>query len=283
MPSAKKLRGKKKKKAKEQRRDALAVDNDPAQTQTLSSEVEASQASAGRGANRARERADLQARVAKAKNAQEKVASIVKWDASLIKVPLELSDDQLSELMKFGLLGALLFRVCYGFDEICNKSFARSEADIQQSLATWIHLLSTISRRAQVKQTKLIPKYLERIIPFPFYFGCDDKHDPKTWIAIVLCGLADSLMTCCTFYTYKRLHQSALSGVLCVLATLEEGVDELGAVTTLHIGHDKERYPFYAIELLNECEDFLKFTCKEMIRCHYQSVLEDGAAPCDHS
>ena len=284
MPSAKKLRGKKKKKAKEQRRDALAVDNDPARTP--SSEVEASRASVGRPPDLHSPIGNsvLQAGIARAKNAKEKVESIVKFDASLIKVPLELGDDQLSELVHFGLLGALLYRVYHGFEEMCNESFTRSEADIQQSLTTWFDLLSTISRRAPAQKTKLIPQYLERVIPRLFYcvYG-SEEHDPKSWIAIVLCGVADRLMTCTTFYKYERLHQSALSGVLCVLATLEEGVDELGAVTTLYTGESGGRYPFYAIELLNEREDFLKFTCKEMIRCHYQSVLEDGAAPCDHS
>ena len=224
MPSAKKLRGKHKKKAKKQR---------------LYKETAESVA-------------------------KEIVASIVECDAELIKVPLELDDDELSTLVDAGLLGALLFRVHYGFDEKCEESFASCEADIQQSLSTWFGLLSTISRRAPGKKTKLIPQYLESIIQQPFYFGSDEKHDPKTWIAQVFCKVVDRLMTCNTFYKSKRLHQSAVDGILRVLATLEE-VDEDDEVTRLDILGDEERYPKDAIQLMAGREEFLKFTCKTMI------------------
>ncbi|EJK62833.1 hypothetical protein THAOC_16537, partial [Thalassiosira oceanica] len=181
MPSAKKLRGKQKKKAKKQRENAPAVDAGPeAGPVQTASEVEASRAFVQL---EARERA-LSNLVATARVAKEKVASIVECEASLIKVPLELDDDELRGLMDFGLLGALLFRVHYGFDEKCEESFASREADIIQSLSTWFGLLSIISLRSPAEKCRLIPQYLEKIIPQPFYFGSDEEHNPKTWIAL---------------------------------------------------------------------------------------------------
>ena len=108
MPSAKKLRGKQKKKAKKQRENVPAVDAFPAQT---ASEVEANRSSV------LNERAASILVARTARKAKEKVASIVvEYDADLIKVPLEMDDEELSTLMDFGLLGALLFRVHCGFD-----------------------------------------------------------------------------------------------------------------------------------------------------------------------
>ena len=262
MPSAKKLRGKQKKKAKKQRENASAVGSDPVQT---AYEVEARRRHTVPVLTSVSEAAASALLARTAWEAKQKVASIVECEASLIKVPLELDGDELSTLMDFGLLGALLFRVHYGFDEKCEGPFASREADIQQSLSTWFDLLSTISLRAPVKKTKLIPQYLESVIPQPFYFGSDEEHDPKTWIAQVFYKVVDRLVTCNTFYKSKRLHQIAFGGVLCVLATLEEVVDEDGAVIRLHIVHDGDRYPKDAIQLMDECEELLKLTCKEMM------------------
>ncbi|EJK48716.1 hypothetical protein THAOC_32463, partial [Thalassiosira oceanica] len=259
MPSAKKLRGKNKKKAKEQRRDAPAVDS------------------------RASAECNIREALLATNGAREKVISIVKNEASWIKVSLELDDDELSRLMDAGLLGALLFRMHHGFDEREEYVAILDGVIIEQSLTTWVDLLSTISRRAQAKKTKLIPQYLERFIPQPFYFGSDEEHDPKTWIALVFCKIVGRLMTCSTFYKTERLHRSALGGVLCVLATLEEVVDVGGSVTSLHPINDEERYPEDAIKLMDMREEFLKFTCKEMIRFHHQSVLAKRAALCELS
>ena len=174
MPSAKKLRGKQKKKAKKQRENDPAVDAVPAQT---ASEVEAGRAFVQR---EVRERAASILVARAARKAKEKVASIVvEYEADLMKVPLEMDDDELSTLVDFGLLGALLFRVRYGFDEMCQGPLEKRESDIQQSLSKWFDLLSTISHRAPVKKAKLIPQYLERIIPRPFYFGSDEEHALK--------------------------------------------------------------------------------------------------------
>ncbi|EJK56352.1 hypothetical protein THAOC_23781 [Thalassiosira oceanica] len=276
MPSAKKLRGKQKKKAKKQRENLPAVDAGPdAGPVQTASEVGASRAFVQR---EARERA-LSNLVATARVAKEKVASIVECEASLIKVPLELDDDELRGLMDFGLLGALLFRVHYGFDEKCEESFASREADILQSLSRWFGLLSIISLRSPAEKCRLIPQYLEKIIPQPFYFGSDEEHNPKTWIALVICKVVDRLMTCNTFYKSKRLHQSAFSGVLHVLATLVEVADEDGAVIRLDITDYNERYPVDALQLMDEREEFLKFTCKEMISlAEYRLIAMESSA-----
>ncbi|EJK76057.1 hypothetical protein THAOC_02201, partial [Thalassiosira oceanica] len=288
MPSAKKLRGKMKKKAKEQRRGAPAVDAGPVRTFT-SSDFLAPGNLDDSGNAVPRDSSGQTTRMQSIQGSGRpspficinmgKVISVV-WDSQpqLICLPPDgywaANDSELSGLTELGLLGALLFRVHYGFDENCEESFAGlDDASIQQTLSRWFNTLVSISLSRVRRETKLIPKYLERYIPHPFYFGVEEEHDPKTWIALVFCKVADCLITCDSFYKSTMLYQGVVNNVIRVLVSIVRVHNNEDGVMGLDVNYD-EYYPHAAMKLLVDHEDFLKFTCKEMMN---KSKLDHGS------
>ncbi|EJK46722.1 hypothetical protein THAOC_34597, partial [Thalassiosira oceanica] len=215
-----------------------------------------------------------------------KVMSVVRESQPhLIMLPPDgywaVNDSELSGLTDCGLLGALLFRVHYGFDENCEESFAGlDDASIQQSLSKWFNTLISISLSRVQQKSMLIPKYLERYnIPHTlkqFYSGFEEEHDPKTWIALVFCKVADRLITCDSFYKSRMLYQGVVNDVIRVLASLEQMHNDEGGIMRLDIYYG-ESYPHDAMELLIDQEEFLKFTCKEIISCNHMLKLDNGS------
>ncbi|EJK77545.1 hypothetical protein THAOC_00617, partial [Thalassiosira oceanica] len=288
MPSAKKLRGKKKKKAKEQRRDAqrpVQMSPDFLAPGNLDDSGNAVPRAEGRVVLpniASSQMPTLNERLSFTKNMNDIISVVCKSEPQLIKLPPDgywaANDADLSELTELGLLGALLFRVHYGFDENCEESFAGlDDASIQESLSKWFNTLISISLSRVQQKSTLIPTLLEMVIPQPFYFGVEEEHDPKTWIALVFCKVADRLITCDSFYKSKMLYQGVVNDVIRVLTSLEQMHNDEGGIMRLEVGVD-EYYPHDAIELLVDHEEFLKFTCEEMVRRCQRTTLENGSA-----
>ncbi|EJK58820.1 hypothetical protein THAOC_21021, partial [Thalassiosira oceanica] len=289
-----KLRGKKKKKkAKEQRRDAPALDTGPVQTTPgflASGNLDDSGNAVPRASSSQTTRMQSTQGTGRPSPSISiftiaKVISVIRESQpQLIRLPPDgywaANYSELSGLTDCGLLGALLIRVHYGFDENCEESFAGlDDASIQESLSKWFNTLVAISLSRFQRNTKLIPVYLERDIPHPlkqFYSGFEEEHDPKTWIALVFCKVVDRLISCDSFYKSKMLYQGVVNDVIRVLATLEQIHTNEDGIMRLNVNYD-EYYPHDAMELLVDHEEFLKFTCKEMVRCCHTSKLDHGS------